>query len=43
MAASVDRLVNARQGMGALDRAIEMIVDTIGRFGGKNVTSYLEA
>ena len=43
MAVAVDRLVSAREGMGALDRAIEAIVGTIGRFGGKNATSYLEA
>ena len=43
MVVVVDQLVNAREGMGALDRAIESIVNTIGRFGGKNATSYLEA
>ena len=43
MAATVDRRVNAREGTGTLDRAIEVIVGTIGRFGGKNATSYLEA
>ena len=43
MAVAVDRLVSAREGTGALDRAIESIVGTIGRFGGKNATSYLEA
>ena len=43
MAIAVDRLVSAREGTGALDRAIESIVGTIGRFGGKNATSYLEA
>ena len=43
MAVAVDRLVNAREGTGALDRAIESIVGTIGRFGGKDATSYLEA
>ena len=42
MVAAVDRLVSAREGTGALDRAIESIVGTIGRFGGKNATSYLE-
>ena len=40
MAVAVDRLVSAREGTGALDRAIESIVGTIGRFGGKNATSY---
>ena len=43
MAADVDRLVNVCEGTGALDRAIESIVGTIGRFCGKNATSYLEA
>ena len=43
MAVAVDQLVSAREGTGALDRAIESIVGTIGRFGGKNATSYLEA
>ena len=33
MAATVDRLVSVREGTGALDRAIESIVDTVGRFG----------
>ena len=36
-------VVSAREGMGALDMAIETIVGTIGRFGGKNATSYFEA
>jgi hypothetical protein len=39
----VDRIVNPREGANALDRAVEAVVGTIGRFGGKNVTSYLEA
>ena len=43
MAAAVDCLVSAREGTGALDRAIESIVGAIGRFGGKNAASYLEA
>ena len=42
MATTVDRIVTAREGTCALDRAIEVIVGTIGRFGGKNTTSYLE-
>jgi hypothetical protein len=41
MAVAVDQLVSA--GMGTLDRAVESIVGSIGRFGGKNATSYLEA
>ena len=35
--------MSAREGIGALDRAIESIVEVIGRFGGKNATIYLEA
>ena len=41
MASAVDRLVNAREGTGALDRAIEAVVGTIGRFTGKDATKYL--
>ena len=43
MAITVDRIVSARGGTGALDRAIEAIVGTIGWFDGKDATSYLEA
>jgi hypothetical protein len=43
MASAVDRKVSAREGAGALDRAIEAVVGSIGQFGGKNATSYLEA
>jgi hypothetical protein len=43
MASAVDRIVNTREGAGALDRAIEAVVGTIGRFGGQTATSYLEA
>jgi hypothetical protein len=43
MASTADRIVSAREGAGALDRAIEAVVGSIGRFGGKNATSYLEA
>ena len=43
MVAAVDRLVSAREGTGALDRAIESIVSTIGQFCRKNAMSYLEA
>ena len=43
MAAAVDRIVSTPEGIGALDRAIEAIVGAIGRFNGKNATSYLEA
>ena len=42
MAAVVDRIVNAREGTSALNKAIQTIVSTIGRFGGKDATSYLE-
>ena len=41
MASAVDRIVNAREGTGALDRAIEAVVGTIGRFSGKDATKYL--
>jgi hypothetical protein len=43
MASAVDRIVSAREGAGALDKAIEAVDGTIGRFSGKNATSYLEA
>ena len=43
MATVVDRLVSAREGTSALNRAIKTIIGTIGWFGGKNVMSYLEA
>ena len=43
MVEAVDWLVSAREGTGALDRAIETVVDTIGRFSRTNVTSYLKA
>ena len=43
MTVIVDRLVNAREGTSALDRAIKAIIDKIGRFNGKDATSYLEA
>ena len=41
MASAVDRIMSACEGTGALDRAIEAIVGTIGRFSGKDATSYL--
>jgi hypothetical protein len=40
---AVDRIVSGREGAGALDRAIEAIVGSIGRFDGKIATSYLDA
>ena len=40
---AVDRLVSAREGASALDRAIGTTVGKIGRFNGKDATSYLEA
>ena len=43
MASAMDRIVSARKGAGTLDSAIEPIVGMIGRFGGKDATSYLEA
>jgi hypothetical protein len=43
MASVVDQIVSACEGVGALDRAIEAVVVTIGRSGRKNATSYLEA
>ena len=38
----VDRLLNARESSVGLDRAIETILGTTGRFNGKDVTIYLE-
>ena len=43
MASAVDRIVSAREGTCDLDRAIEAIVGTMGRFSEKDATSYLEA
>ena len=43
MALTVGRIVNAREGTGALDRAIEAVVGTIGQFNGRDATSFLEA
>ena len=43
MASAVDRIVSAREGTSTLDRAIEAVVGTIGRFSGKDAMSYLEA
>ena len=43
MATAVDRIVSIREGTSALGKAIEAIVGTIGRSGGKDATSYLEA
>ena len=42
MAVAVDRLVNARESASGLDRAIETIVNTMGRFNSKDVSTYLE-
>ena len=41
MASAVDQIVSAREGTGALDRAIEAVIGTIGRFNGKDATRYL--
>ena len=38
MVVVVNCIVSARDGMGTLDRAIEGIVGTIGRFNGKYMT-----
>ena len=43
LAVAVDRIVNAREGTSTLDKAIEAIVDIIGQFNGKDVTTYVEA
>ena len=43
IAVAVDRIVNSWEGTSTLDRAIEATVGMIGRFNGKDVTSYLEA
>ena len=43
MASAVDRIVSTHEGTCALDRAIEAVIGMIGRFGGKDATSYLEA
>ena len=43
IAVAVNRLVNAQESVGGLDRALETIVGTIGQFNGKDVASYLEA
>ena len=42
MVVAVDHLVNARESSAGLDRAIEMIISTMGRFNGRNVMSYLK-
>ena len=41
MALAVDRIVSAREGTGALDRAIKAVVRMIGWFSGKDGMSYL--
>ena len=43
MAVAVVRMVSAREGASALDRVIEATIGKIGRFDGKDATSYLEA
>ena len=43
MPLAVDKVVSVREGTSALDKAIKAIVGTIGRFGGKDATSSLEA
>ena len=41
MPSAVDRIVSARESTSTLDRAIEAVVGTIGRFDGKDTTRYL--
>ena len=43
VASDVDQIVSVREGTGTIDRTIEATVRTIGRFGGKDAISYLEA
>ena len=43
MATTMDRVTSARKGASALNRAIEAIVGTMGRFGGTDATSYFAA
>ena len=43
IAVDVDRLVNARESVGGLDKAIETIVGTIGQLMGKDAKIYVEA
>ena len=43
MVVAVDCEVNVRESKSAPDKAIQTIVGTIGRFNGKETTSYLEA
>ena len=43
MATTMDRVVSAREGASALDRAIEAIVGMMGPFSGTDATSYLAA
>ena len=42
MVVVVNRLVSARKSSIGLDRAIETIARTLGRFDGRDVTNYLE-
>ena len=42
MAAAMDRMLQERDNTAGLDRAIETIVGTMGRFDGKDVSRYLE-
>ena len=43
MAVAVEHLVNIQESVIGLDKAIETIVSTIGRFNGKDTTIYVEA
>ena len=42
MAAAMDRMMQERNNTEGLDRAIEMVIGTMGRFDGKDVSRYLE-
>ena len=42
MVAAMDRMLQERDNTAGLDRAIETIVGTMGRFDGKDVLRYLE-
>ena len=42
MAATMDRMMQVRHNTAGLDRAIETVIGTMGRFDGKDVSRYLE-
>ena len=43
MVVVVDRLVNARDNTNSLERVMETVVGTTGRFNGKDVTNYCKS